>query len=266
LSSDKKTVWLQAVVLILLAGLGYVMVAAYARNYPHADALPDDAAATTQPAPNGPPGAPTRADVARLHDALRKQFGVNGRGVPRVAHLDYDGWPNRLHVVFALDHAPITMTQAQAMELRPLRDVLEAVHASGLQWGWVLVTGTAPIEGRDRRVTESTALRAQFSREKLDRIDWSRLTAAELEAMADQFAVDPSLADVRGPSVATTKPAPATRPATKPSEALADPSEDAPPVEAPAEQLPAEDAPADEGPAGDGSVVEEIEIVDPDAL
>jgi hypothetical protein len=259
LSSDKRTVWIQAVVLILLAAMGYVLVAAYARHYPNAEALLGDGEATTQPVAIGPPGAPTREEVGRLHDSLRKQFGVNARGLPRVAHVDYDGWPDRLHVIFALDHVPGTMTTAQASELRPLLDVLQAVHAGGLRWRWILITGTAPIEGRSGRVTESTAVRAQFAREKLDRVDWSRVKVAELEAMAEQFAVDPALADVRGPS---TKPVGARR--VEESGPLLG-SEPGVEGDAPVTEAPDIEAPSSDVPPNDGSVIDATEVEVPEA-
>jgi len=159
--------WVQAVVLVLLAGTGYVLSAVYARNFVPAAELLDDPEALQRHIHNGPPGAPTREQVARLHDALRNKFGVNARGLPRVTHLDYDGWPDRMHLVLALDHNPLTMTPAQAAELTPLVDVVRAVRDGGLQWRWMLVSATAPVEGPGHKVAESTVVRAIFSREEL---------------------------------------------------------------------------------------------------
>ena len=196
MGSDKKTLWVLAAAVILLAGLGYVMVAAYAHSFgPAAEALSGAAEPTTSP--GGPAGAPTREQVARLHDALRKQLGTNARGLPRVTHLDYDGWPDRLHVVLALDHNPLTMTPAQAAELRPLVDVLRAVHAAGLHWRWVLVSATAPAQVAPGHVTETTVVRASIARDKLDTLDWRTATTEEVAALAEQFTVDDSLAGVR---------------------------------------------------------------------
>lgn len=192
MSTDKRTVWIQATVMILLAGLAYVMVAAYARGWGQTAELLENPEMAT-PVINGPTGAPTREQVAQLHENLRKKFGTNARGRPRVVHLDYDGWPDRMHVVFSLDHNPLTMTPAQAAELRPLLDVLQAVHAGGLQWRWVLVSGTGPLENLQRQVTEATAVRAVFAREKLDRVDWSHIKMEDLTGMAEQFTLDPSL-------------------------------------------------------------------------
>jgi len=207
--------WIQATVLILLAGIGYVMVAAYSRGYLQGAAAVEDPGPDGRPVPNGPPGAPTRADLARLHDALSKKFGVNARGLPRVAHVDYDGWPDRLLVVFALDHNPATMTPDQALELQPMLDVLRAVHAGGLQWRWVMLSGTAPVEGFDHKVTEATVLRAVFPRDKLDRADWSQVKSSSLPILAQQFSVDGGLAERR---LAGAPPAllPVTRPTATP--------------------------------------------------
>jgi hypothetical protein len=213
-SDNKKSMWVQAVVLILMAGTGYLLSAVYARNFvPAADALAD---ADAGPVRNGPVGAPTHEQVLQLHEKLRNKFGVNARGLPRVTHLDYDGWPDRMHVVVALDHSPLTMTPAQAAELNPLLDVVGAVRDGGLQWRWILVSATAPMEGPGHKVAEETVVRAVFSRVKLDKADWSRLTAAELTAMAEQFNVDPSIADV-GKAAA---PKESARPATAPAPAL----------------------------------------------
>jgi hypothetical protein len=211
-SPDKKTMWVQAVVLVLLAGTGYVLSAVYARNFVPAAELLDNPEALNQRVHNGPAGAPTREQVARLHESLRNKFGVNARGLPRVTHLDYDGWPDRMHVVFALDHNPLTMTPDQAAELRPLVDVVRAVRDGGLQWRWILVSATAPTEGPGRKVAEATVARAVFSRERLDQVDWSGITALELTAMAEQFNLDPSIADV-GKSATKQVAPPSTAPA-----------------------------------------------------
>lgn len=217
MSSDKRTVWIQATVMILLAGLAYVMVAAYARGWGQTAELLDNPEMAA-PVISGPPGAPTREQVAQLHDNLRKKFGTNARGRPRVVHLDYDGWPDRMHVVFTLDHNPLTMTPAQAAELRPMLDVLQAVHAGGLQWRWVLVSGTGPMENLEHQVAEATVVRAVFAREKLDKIGWSRVTIEKLTGMAEQFTLDPSLTGGHSflpakEDPARPKPQPATLPA-----------------------------------------------------
>jgi hypothetical protein len=197
LSSDKKTVWVQAVVLILLAGTGYVLAAVYARNIGQAAELLEAADSTAAPVRNGPLGAPTREQVAQLHEALRQKLGTNARGLSRIAHLDYDGWPDRMHVVLALDHNPLTMTPAQAVELNPLLDVVRGIHDAGLQWRCILVSATAPIEAPGHKIAEASIVRAVFSREKLDKADWSHLTAVELTALAEQFTVDPTLSELR---------------------------------------------------------------------
>jgi hypothetical protein len=190
--------WVQATVLVVLAGLGYLMVALYARAYPTIDADPDAAASIEH---NGPPGAPTREQLARLHESLRRQLGVNPRGLPRVASVNYDGWPDRLSVVFALDDAPSAATPAQAAELRPLPDVLRAVHAAGLHWRQLMLCGTGPVELASGKVAETTVVRAVFFRDQLDRADWDKLDPAGVRGLAEQFTVllDP-------PTPATTRP------------------------------------------------------------
>lgn len=212
MSSDKKTMWLQASVLIVLAGLAYVMVAVYARGWGQAVAATEEAGPDGQVVAARPPGAPTRAQVKQLHDSLRKALGTNGRGLSRVASVDYDGWPDRLVVVFALDHNPLTMTAAQAMELRPMHDVLRAVHAGGLQWRWVMLCGTAPVQGPGRQVSETTVVRVQFPREKLDHADWARLKPETLVDLADSFSAEPELADLRPAATQSAQTKPATQP------------------------------------------------------
>jgi hypothetical protein len=200
--------WVQATVMILLAGVAYLMVAVYARGWGDAVAMTEQVGPDGQAVTQGPPGAPTRAQVKLLHEALRKKLGTNARGLSRVASVDYDGWPDRLVVVFALDHNPMTMTAAQAAEVRPMLDVLRAAHAGGLHWRWVMLCGTAPLD-TNGSVSETTVVRAQFAREKLDRADWDHLRADALPALAESFSVEPELADLRPapPRPAETKPA-----------------------------------------------------------
>src|SRR5215213_9277897 len=61
---------------------------------------------------------------------------------------------------------PGTPTRAQ---VKQLLDALHAVHAGGLQWQRLMLAGTAPIDSPGGRIAESTVVRVQFSREKLDR-------------------------------------------------------------------------------------------------
>src|SRR3954470_8430718 len=244
-SENKKGMWVKAIVLIVLSATGYLLAAAYARSYmPAQQQLAD----SDPSAPQGPPpaGAPTREQVAQLHDALRAKFGSNARGLSRVTHLDYDGWPDRMHVVVALDHNITTMTPQQAVELAPVLDIVRAIRESGLHWRWILVSATAPVEGPGKKFAEESVVRAVISREKLDRADWKNLTAAGLTAMAEQFTVDPSLSGLRRSVLGNDDPArPQTRPAlTSPagSPANAHPSPKMPATD----DLPAAEDPDDE--------------------
>ena len=204
-----------------MAALAYGMVAAYGR-YGQSAAMGEDAGGDAPMAPAGRPGAPTAVQVKQLHAKLLKALGTNGRGLPRVSHVDYEPWPDRLLVVFPLDRDLRTMTPAEAAELRPLADVLRITCAGGLQWKYVLLSGTAPVEGPGGRVSETTVVRALFAREILDGLDWSRTSTRDLESLAEQFTVDAELAEVRpggAPSVEPTSPTtvPATtRPTSNP--------------------------------------------------
>jgi hypothetical protein len=201
--------WVQATVLVILAGLGYLMVALYARAYNPAPDADEESIADGQE--NGPPGAPTRAQLSQLHESLRRQLGVNGRGLPRVASVNYDGWPDRLVVVFALDHDPAVATPAQMAELPPMFDVLKAVQAGGLRWRWLMLCGTGPLELAGGKAAEATVVRATFSREKLDRLEWDKLEPAAVQGLAEQFNV---LLEPK----AQSQPAPPADPAAAPDQ------------------------------------------------
>jgi hypothetical protein len=236
-SENKKGMWIKAVVLIVLSATGYLLAAAYARSYLPAQQQLADSDPSAQQGPP-PAGAPTREQVAQLHDALRQKFGSNARGLSRVTHLDYDGWPDRMHVVIALDHNITTMTPQQAVELAPVLDVVHAIRDSGLHWRWILVSATAPVEGPGRKIAEESVVRAVISRDKLDAADWKNLTTAGLTAMAEQFTVDPSLSDLRRSILGKDDPArPQTRPAVAAPKAQKMPAtEDLPAAEDPDEE------------------------------
>jgi hypothetical protein len=205
--------WVQATVLVVLAGLGYLMVALYARAYnPEAGAADEIGGGNVEQ--NGPPGAPTRAQLSQLLEALRLQLGVNARGLPRVASVNYDGWPDRLSVVFALDETPAAETAPPPKDLRPLLDVLRAVHDGGLQWRWLMLCGTGRVEVTPGKAAETTVVRATFSRDKLDRADWSEVTPDSVRDLAEQFNVmlEPTTSAKPRPDAAPTSP-PASQPA-----------------------------------------------------
>lgn len=212
--NEHKDVWMRFGAVLLLAALAYGMVLAYGR-YGRSIAMGEGTGDDAPAAPIGPPGAPTRAQVKQLHEKLARTLGTNARGLPRVTHVDYEPWPDRLLVVFALDRNLLTITPAEAAELRPLADVLRATHAGGLRWKYVLLSGTAPVEGPGGRVSETTVVRAVFAREKLDASDWSRTSTRELESLAEQFTVDADLAALRPGGVPSSEPtSPTTLPAT----------------------------------------------------
>ena len=203
---DKKSFWVRAVVLVVTTGTVYGVVAVTSRRFSQVDlmSLVDDAGPAAQPAAGGPPGAPTRSQVKQLHEALRQKLGTNARGLPRVTHMEYDGWPDRLHVVCSLDATAATPA-GKNPDLRPMRDVLYHIHAAGLRWSDVLVSGTAPAVGIDGAVSEGTVVRALFPRSALDAVDWPRETDDGLPALARQFAVDPGFAAPMPPQTAPTK-------------------------------------------------------------
>ena len=86
-----------------------------------------------------------------------------------------------------------------------MRDVLFHIHAAGLRWSDVLVSGTAPAVGIDGAVSEGTVVRALFPRAALDAVDWPRQTDDGLPALARQFAVDPGFAAPAPPQTAPAK-------------------------------------------------------------
>ena len=205
MSPDKKLFWVRAVVLVVTTGTVYGVVAVTSRHFSRVDlaGIDEDTGVASESTPSGAPGAPTRAQVKQLHEALRQKLGTNARGLPRVTHLEYDGWPDRLHVVCSLD---ATATRAgKNPDLRPMRDVLLHVHAAGLRWSDILVSGTAPAVGIDGAVSEGTVVRALFPRSALDAVDWPRLTDDKLPPLAREFAVDPGFAVPAPPQTAPTK-------------------------------------------------------------
>lgn len=197
--------WGRVIAAAFLIGAGGALVAAY--SYGVDKYLADDGyAEEVEQQPNRRPGAPTRIEVSKLHDAMRRQLGNNSRGLPRVTLVEYDDWPDRLAIVFPLEvnHPATQPGEAKRARLHPLRDVLRHAHAGGLSWSWVLVSGTAPTRGYFGGAAESTAVRAVFSRKVLDDLDWSKVTDESLAALAEQFVADPDLGEV--PGVASTPP------------------------------------------------------------
>ena len=207
LSPDKKSFWVRAVVILLTTGTVYAVVTVTSRRFSQVDftnVSDGDAGTAAQPAADGPPGAPTRAQVKQLHEALRQKLGTNARGLPRVTHMEYDSWPDRLHVVVSLD-ATAPTPAGKNPDLRPMRDVLLHICAAELRWSDVLVSGTAPAVGIDGAVSEGTVVRALFPRSALDAVDWPRQTDDGLPPLARQFAVDPGFAAPARPERAPAK-------------------------------------------------------------
>jgi hypothetical protein len=191
--------WGRAIAVAFLLAAGGAVVAAFSygvEKFGSAAHAVDQA----EHEPTRRPGAPTYIEVKKLQTALRKKLGTNDRGLPRVTLVEYDDWPDRLTIVFPLDTVPPPQAEGakSRAQVRPLRDVLEQAHAGGLNWSWVLLSGTAPTRGYFGGPTETTVVRAVFSRKTLDGADWSRLTDETLAAMAEQFTTDPDLGEVPG--------------------------------------------------------------------
>ena len=144
------------------------------------------------PLPPLPPGVELTPKTARnapeVFTALARQLGENARGMPCVVYVDYDRHADRLHVAFSLDHADPAGAGARPAALKRVRDILEAVHDGSMPWTWILVTGTAVVPDKAGAGGESTVLRAQFSRDRLKGVDWSRAAAGDrLSGLAQQY-------------------------------------------------------------------------------
>ena len=180
-----------AVVFVTFAA-GIVVVARSFRTAADAALGPDGDEAPRPPAaPRRGPLTPKSATTAgELRAALHQVFGNNARGMALATYADYDRHPDRLHLTLSLDNGEVTAPGATPAALRRTRDVLETLYDGDMQWTWVLVTGTAPVRDRSGNVSESTVLRVQFSRDRLRRLDWAKVTPEELQAAAEQYWVN----------------------------------------------------------------------------
>jgi hypothetical protein len=129
----------------------------------------------------------TARNARELHTALREHFGNNARGESCITYVDYDRHPDRLHITFALDDADPAAKAARPAALKRIRDLLEAVHDGNMMWTWVLVTGTAATNDRSGAVSESMVIRAQFSRDKLAKVDWPHAAGDEVPRLAEHY-------------------------------------------------------------------------------
>jgi hypothetical protein len=191
--------WGRAIAVAFLLAAGGAVVAAFSYGVEKFGASASANASDEQEQESSRrPGAPTRNEVKKLQTVLRQKLGTNERGLPRVTVMEYDDWPDRLSIVFPLETVPPAQPDEarKRVALRPLRDVLQHAHAGGLNWSWVLLSGTAPTRGYFGGPAETTVVRAIFSRKALDRADWSQLTDETLAAMAEQFSTDPDLGEM----------------------------------------------------------------------
>lgn len=155
-------------------------------------------AALMQEVDGVPPPTPARlafltpqsaTNAPELLAALLKEFGTNARGMSCITFVDYDHHPDRLHITFALD-TELTAPSARAAALGRIRDILRAIHAGEMRWTWVLVTGTAPTADKNGGMSEATVIRTQFLRERLNRLDWKKLSADDVQNAAEQYWVN----------------------------------------------------------------------------
>ena len=225
-ADERNVLWGRVIAVAFLIAAGGIVVTTYSYGVKKF-ATASDAPEQIADAPPRRPGAPTREEVKKLEDSLRRKLGTNERGLPRVTLVEFDDWPDRLSVVYAsTSHPQPTRDHPQPTQdpppgranLHPLRDVLYHAHAAGLNWSWILLSGTAPTRGYFGPPAETTVVRAVFSRKVLDGLDWSTVTDESLPALADQFTADPALGEVPGvapPPRHTDAPA-TTQPAAEP--------------------------------------------------
>ena len=181
----------------MVAAAVFVAFAAGLIAYAHAfRSVADDAAAgesgeAEAPLPPLPPGVELTPKTARnareLMTALSRRFGDNARGMPLVTFVDYDRHPDRLHVAIALDHPDPAAPGARPAALKRFHDVLESIRDGEMPWTWVLITATSGVRDKADAPSESTVMRAQFSRDKLRRLDWSHAGGDEIARLADQY-------------------------------------------------------------------------------
>ena len=196
-----------AIVFSAIVG-GIVFAARHAAQTPPED--PDAEVASQDPP--GPPPNPLTVESARsakeLYAALLAKFGTNARGHAFVTLVDYDRYSDRLHVSFPLDEPYVAAPTAKASGLKRVRDILETVRGTRMQWRWILVTATAPARDKDGTMTETTVIRTQLLRGQLAALDWSRFTGDDVKSIAEQFWLHPDLSQPIPPEAAATQPAP----------------------------------------------------------
>ena len=180
----------------MVAAAVFVAFAAGLIAYAHAfrsvaaDAASGEPAEAEAPLPPLPPGVDLTPKTARnareLMTALSRRFGDNARGMPLITFVDYDRHPDRLHVAIALDHADPAAPGARAAALKRIHDMLESIRDGQMPWTWVMITATSGVRDRADTPSESTVIRAQFSRNKLRKLDWPRAGGDEVARLADQ--------------------------------------------------------------------------------
>jgi hypothetical protein len=157
------------------------------------EALGQEAEETTAapPSTRHEPLTPKTATTAQeLQAALAAAFGANARGLPSVTFVEYDRYPDRVYIALSLDDANLAAPGATTAALQRMRDVLEAIHDGAMPWTWVLMTGTAPVPDKNGSLSESTVIRAQFSRGHLRHLDWTHLKPSDIRAAAEQYWVN----------------------------------------------------------------------------
>jgi hypothetical protein len=197
-----------AVIFIAIVG-GIVLAARHASQPPPED---EDTGIAATPEPPGPVPNPLTPESARsareLHAALAAKFGKNARGQAFFTLVDYDGHPDRLHLSFPLDESDVVAPTAKASGLKRVRDVLAAVRGTRMHWTWVLLTATAPARDELGGVSETTVIRIQVLRNRLNDIDWARFTGNDVQGIAEQFWLHPDLSQpVPAETPAATRPA-----------------------------------------------------------
>lgn len=157
---------------------------------------------TDTPAPTDTPGptntpwptntpAPTKTNQERVAQAIAKVLGdCNRRGVSRVSKVSVDDTSGLVAARFAINDNLFTSLIVFGAK-KDIADILRAVDLEAVPYSAIRVEGTFSMKDAYGNVSEEVVVSALYTRETVDKINWSGFLTDNVLKIADSHSAHP---------------------------------------------------------------------------
>jgi len=148
-------------------------------------------AMSAAPATKAAPAAAAETPAKKIEHRVRKALGSSNRDVKRVRSVKWSAAKGTVTVAWAInDNLTEGLTKTGAR--LDAKEILEAVKDRAIPIKRVVLVGSFPLQDQYGNASEETVVRATFSGEVMDRINYETVDIRRIYDLADSAVIVPA--------------------------------------------------------------------------